>query len=99
MTVGSGQVDVVSQPRPAGVPTELAIGAARSADGRMLVVAAGPPETDLVVLGADGDAVATGPRTTAVWFDRDLDIDEVAAQGYQRDETWVGRSTLDVSDL
>ena len=99
VTVGRGRVDVVSQPRPAGLPTELAIGATRSADGRVLVVAAGPPETDLVVVGADGEAVATGPRTTAVWLDRDLGVSQVSAQGYRGDESLVSRSTLDVSDL
>jgi hypothetical protein len=99
VTVASGRDEVVSQPRPARLPSELAIGAARSSDGRTLVVAAGPPETSLVIVGADSDVVATGPRTTAVWLDDALDVSEVAAQGYRDDESWVGRSTLDVSDL
>ena len=99
VTVGSGRVEAVSQPRPAGSPTEPAIGAARSVDGRLLVVAAGPPGASLLLIGADGAVVGRGPRTTAVWLDRDRDVAEISAQGYRDDESWVGRSTLDVSDL
>jgi hypothetical protein len=100
VTVGSGAgSEVVSPPRPSGRPDEVALGAARSLTGDTLVVAAGPPEATFIVVGADGEAVATGPRTTAVWLGRDVSVSEVSAQGYREDETWVGRTTLDLADL
>jgi hypothetical protein len=100
VTVASTKTGVLtSRARPAVTPDELAVGAVRSTDGALLVVASAPPETSLIVLGADGDAVTTGPRTTAMWLAREREVTEVAAQGYRDDETWVGRSSLDVSDL
>jgi len=100
VTVASrGEGGVVSEPRPSSTPDEIAVGAARALDGALLVVAAAPPQASLVVVGADDRVVATGPRTTAVWLPRDLDVSTVAAQGYRDDETWVGRTVLDVDDL
>ena len=88
---------LVSPPRPSRPGDVMEVGALRAPDGALLVVGTGPPDTSLVVLGADGEAVARGTRTTATWLPRDADVAEVAAQGYRRDETWVGRSALDVS--
>jgi hypothetical protein len=34
-----------------------------------------------------------------VWLGRDVSVSEVSAQGYREDETWVGRTTLDLADL
>jgi hypothetical protein len=100
VTVGTrGDVAAVSPPRPTPGPTEVALGAAMTNGRELVVVAAGPPETSLVVLAVDGNPVATGPRTTAVWLPRGTPAQELAAQGYRDDETWVGRTTLDVSDL
>ena len=101
VTVGSrgNSTRFVSEPRPAAEPGQMVVGAARSIDGARLFVAVGPPETSVIVIGVDGAPVVTGPSTTAVWIDRDVDVSEVAAQGYRRDETWVGRTVLDVSDL
>lgn len=90
---------LVSEPRPTTNPTEVKLGAVRSPAGDVLVVGVGPPEASLLVLGADSRAVARGARTTAVWLPRDAEVAEVAVQGYRDDETWVGRATLDVSDL
>jgi hypothetical protein len=89
----------VSAPRPAGRPSDVALGAVGTLAGETVVVAAGPPATAMIVLGADGDAVGTGPRTAAVVLDQDRDVQEVAAQGYRRDQSFVGRTVLDVSDL
>jgi hypothetical protein len=100
VTVASrGESVVVSEPRPSATPDEIALGAARSSDGALLVVAAAPPDASLLVVGADERVVATGPRTTAVWLSRDVDVSTVAVQGYRDDETWVGRTVLDVADL
>ncbi len=94
-----GRSMVASSPRPAGPPTDVALGAVRTLSGETVVVAAGTPQTSLIVLGADGDPVGTGPRSAAVVLGRDREVREVAAQGYRQDETFVGRTTLDVSDL
>jgi len=103
ITVGSSNPSrtsrVVSQPRPATRPDEVALGAVRSPAGDLLVVATAPPDAALLLLAADGEIVAQGPRTTAVWLPRGTDVAEVAVQAYRDDETWVGRTTLDVSDL
>jgi hypothetical protein len=100
VTVGTrGETTVVSPPRPSSAADEVALGAARTTGRELLLVAAGPPETSLVVLAVDGSPVATGPRTTAVWLPRGTAAQQVAAQGYRDDETWVGRTTLDVADL
>ena len=88
---------LVSEPRPATTPDEVALGAVRSPAGDVLVVAAAPPDASLIVVGADGLSVGTGPRTTALWVPRG--VQEVAAQAYRDDETWVGRTSLDVGDL
>lgn len=88
---------LVSEPRPARTPDEVSLGAVRSPAGDVLVVAAAPPGGSLIVVGADGVSVGTGSRTTALWVGGD--VDEVSAQAYRDDETWVGRTTLDVSDL
>jgi hypothetical protein len=100
VTVGStgGRV-AVSVPRPSLTPDDIVVGAARSPDGALLVVAAAPPDASLVLIWADGDFVARGPRTTAVWLPRDVEVSAVVAQGYRDDETWVGRTVLDVTDL
>ena len=90
---------IVSGPRPSSTPADIAVGAVRSPDGGLLVVAAAPPDTALMLIGRDGTVVARGPRTTAVWLPRDVDVSSVAAQGYRDDETWVGRTVLDVTDL
>ena len=84
---------------PSSTPADIAVGAVRSPDGALLVVAAAPPDTALMLIGRDGTVVARGPRTTAVWLPRDVDVSSVAAQGYRDDETWVGRTVLDVTDL
>jgi hypothetical protein len=100
VTVASrGGSTVVSRPRPSATPADIVVGAARSPDGALLVVAAAPPDTTLLLIGRDGEVVARGPRTTAVWLPRDVDVSAVAAQGYRNDETWVGRTVLDVTDL
>lgn len=100
VTVASGEGrPVVSEPRPSLAPDEIVLGAVRSLTGDVLAVAAGPPEATFLVLGADGAAVATGPRTTAVWLPREADVRQLSAQGYRDDETWVGRTTLDLGDL
>ena len=100
LTVASrGEGSVVSVPRPSSAPDEIAVGAVRTPDGALLVVAAAPPEASLVLIGADGNVVASGPRTTAAWLSRDVDVSLVAAQGYRDDETWVGRTVLDVGHL
>jgi hypothetical protein len=103
LAVGSGQgratVSTVSAARPSDDPGRVVVGAGRSVAGEVLVVATGPPGTTFIVLAVDGEVVATGPRTTAVWLERGSEPAEVAAQGYRDDETFVGRTTLDVSDL
>jgi hypothetical protein len=100
VTVGTrGEITAVSPPRPSPTLAEVALGAAMTNGRELVVVAAGPPETSLVVLAVDGTPVATGPRTTAVWLPRGTPAQELAAQGYRDDETWVGRTTLDVSEL
>ena len=100
VTVGSiGGRGAVSGPRPSSTPDDIVVGAARSPDGALLVVAAAPPDASLVLIWADGDFVARGPRTTAVWLPRDVEVSAVVAQGYRDDETWVGRTVLDVTDL
>lgn len=101
VTVGSRDAGgpLVSEPRPAPTPESMVIGAVRSPAGDVLVVATGPPDASLLVIGADGRPVGTGPRTTALWLPRGEDVATVAAQGYRDDETYVGRATLDVSDL
>ncbi len=100
VTVGTrGENTAVSPPRPTPGPAEVALGAALTNGRELVVVAAGPPETSLIVLAVDGTPVATGPRTTAVWLPRGTTARELSAQGYRDDETWVGRTTLDVSDL
>lgn len=88
-----------SPARPARPPSDVALGAVRLLDGEAMVVASGPPGTTRVVVGSDGTPRASGPRTTAVRLGRDEAVGAVSAQGYRRDETYVGRSTLDVSDL
>lgn len=97
--VNRGNSPLVSNPRPSRPPTEVALGAAGSPDGGVVVVAAGPPGTTLVVVGADGAPIGTGPPTTALWLPRDDAVREVAAQAYREDQTLIGRSTLDISDL
>lgn len=97
--VNRGIQPLVSAPRPTVPPTEVVLGAVGVPGGDVVVVAAGPPDTSLIVLGANGAPIGTGPRTTAVWLPRDDVVTEVAAQGYRDDQTFVGRSTLDVSDL
>jgi hypothetical protein len=97
MTRGTDQY--VSQPRPPGAVDEVAIGAVRRPSGHLVVVGAGPPETALMVLGADGAAISTGPRVTAMVLDPGSGVRQVAAQAYRDDDTWIGRSTLDVQDL
>ena len=94
-----GKSTIVSRPRPASTSADIAVGAVRSLDGALLVVAAAPPDTALMLIGRDGTVVARGPRTTAVWLPRDIDLSSVAAQGFRDDETWVGRTVLDVTDL
>ena len=94
-----GVRQTVSNPQPARLPTEVALGAVRLAGGLLLVVAAGPPDTSLIVLGADGVPVGTGPRTAAAVLDPDLTVSEVAAQGYREDQSFVGRSVLDVRGM
>lgn len=90
---------LVSNPRPAGSPDEMVLGAVRTPAGETVVVGTGPPQVARVILGADGAAIASGPRTTVARLGRGEDAAEVAAQGYRRDEVYVGRTTLDISDL
>jgi hypothetical protein len=88
-----------SGPEPGRTPSEIALGAVRLPSGHLVVVGAGPPETSLLVLGVDGAAVETGPRVTVTQLEPGSPATEVAVQGYREDDTYVGRSTLDVSDL
>lgn len=95
---GVGRV-IVSDPRPAGPADEMVLGAVRTPAGELVVVGTGPPEVARVILGADGDAIASGPRTTVAWLGRGQEVEQVAAQGYRRDEVYVGRTALDLGDL
>ncbi len=97
MTRGTDQD--VSQPSPLGDVDEVAVGAVRRPSGHVVVVGVGPPETALMVLGTDGDAVSTGPRVTAAVLDPGSGVREVSAQAYRDDQAWIGRTTLDVRNL
>lgn len=88
-----------SAARPLDASTDLVIGAVRLLSGETVVVASGPPDTSRLVVGADDVPVSTGPHTVAVRLERGVDAQQVSVQGYREDETYVGRATLDVSDL
>jgi hypothetical protein len=72
------------------------MGAVRLPSGHLVVVGAGPPATSQLVLGADGDAINAGPRVTAAVVPPGEDVRQVAGQAYRDDDTWIGRTTLDV---
>lgn len=93
-----GVRQTVSGPQPARLPTEIALGAVRLAGGVLVVVGAGPPDTDLLVYGADGRPVGTGPRVSAIVLPTDEAVSELAVQGYRTDETFVGRSVLTLGE-
>ncbi len=94
-----GGVQHMSYPRPLGGPDEVEMGAVRLPSGHLVVVGAGPPPTAQLVLGADGEAIEAGPRVTAAVLPPGSDAREVSGQAYRDDDTWIGRTTLDVRDL
>jgi hypothetical protein len=94
-----GGVQHMSYPRDPADPDEVAMGAVRLPSGHLVVVAAGPPQTAQIVLGADGDAIEAGPRVTAAVLSPGWDVRQVAGQAYRDDDTWIGRTALDVRDL
>jgi len=89
----------VSPAQPPPAPEQVVVGAVRTPSGHLVVVAAGPPEASTVVVSADGEPVEVGPRVTAVSVEPGTPVAEVAGQGYQEDETYLGRTALDVSGL
>jgi len=94
----AGVRQTVSGPQPARPPTEIALGTVRLAGGPLVVVGAGPPDTDLLVYGADGRPVGTGPRVSAIVLPADEAVSQLAVQGYRPDETFVGRSVLTLGE-
>jgi hypothetical protein len=94
-----GGVQHASFPRPLGGPDEVVMGAVRLPSGHLVVVGAGPPQTAQLVLGADGEAIEAGPRVTAAVLVPGWDVRQVAGQAYRDDDTWIGRTALDVRDL
>jgi hypothetical protein len=94
-----GGQQYVSASRPALTPQEVVVGAVRTPSGHLVVGVAAPPEASTTVVAADGEPLGVGPRVTAVALDPGRPVTEVAGQAYREDETYLGRTALDVSGL
>lgn len=89
----------VSPARPLDLGAQVAVGAVRTADGDIVVVAAASPQASLLTIDADADVVTTGGRTQATVIPSDADVSVVQARVFRGEEIPLARASLEVSDL
>lgn len=65
---------MVSSPTPIASDAEVAIGALRTPDGQVVVVAAASPQTTMLRIEADGETLVNGPGVQAAVLERDAEV-------------------------
>jgi hypothetical protein len=71
---------MVSSPTPIASDAEVAIGALRTPDGQVVVVAAASPQTTMLRIEADGETLVNGPGVQAAVLERDAEVVVLRAQ-------------------
>jgi hypothetical protein len=89
----------VSLARPLQTGAQVAIGAARTTYGDLVVVAAAAPQASLLAIEADQDVVATGGRIQATVLPRDAGVSVVSARAIRGGQSPPERASIEVAEV
>ncbi|MCU0271052.1 MAG: hypothetical protein MUF83_20745 [Acidimicrobiales bacterium] len=89
----------VSAARPLDTEAEVAIGAVRTQEGALIVVAAASPRTRLLTIDVDGEALDTLDRAQAIVLPPDADVDVVEARAFLGDDTQPAKTRVVLADV
>lgn len=99
VAVATDEAIEVSSARTLDPEAQVAIGAARTTEGDLVVVAAAAPQASLLSIDADADVLTTGGRAQATLIPRDADVNVVQARAFRGDRIPLARASIAVADV
>jgi hypothetical protein len=99
VAVATDETIEVSRARPLDLEAQVAVGAARTTEGDLVVVAAAAPQASLLAIDVDADVVTTGGRAQATLIPRDADVRLVEARAFRGEGVPLARASIAVVDV
>ena len=90
---------LTSSPAPVAPGADVALGAVRTPDGEIVVIAAASPEATEIRIEADGGVIAAGLEEQATVLPDDADVAVLVAEALRGNELLEPSASLDVADI